>query len=63
MEQQSLTDLNIVDLSWQIPGPHCTKVLADYGAQVIKIERPGRGDPARMAGPLPGDGQPLVDEG
>ncbi|MCX6022299.1 MAG: CoA transferase, partial [Chloroflexi bacterium] len=32
-----------------------SKLLADYGADVIKIERPGSGDPARAHGPFPGD--------
>jgi crotonobetainyl-CoA:carnitine CoA-transferase CaiB-like acyl-CoA transferase len=49
---QALSDVKVLDLTWQIAGPYCTKLLADYGAEVVKIERPGEGDPARRMGPF-----------
>ena len=55
MSQQALSGLFVLDLSENISGPFCTKLLADYGAEVIKIEKPGEGDPARKIGPFPGD--------
>ena len=51
-----LDDVTILDLTHYIAGPYATKLLADYGADVIKIERPG-GDPARRLGPFAGDEQ------
>lgn len=55
MPEGALADITVLDLTHHIAGPYCTKLLATYGAEVIKIERPGRGDPARQAGPFPGD--------
>ena len=54
-EPQPLSDIRIVDLTHGIAGPYCTKLLADFGADVIKVERPDSGDYARSLGPFPND--------
>ncbi len=45
----------VLDLSQGIAGPYVTKLCSDYGADVIKVERPGFGDVSRRIGPFPGD--------
>jgi crotonobetainyl-CoA:carnitine CoA-transferase CaiB-like acyl-CoA transferase len=55
-----LADLRVVDLSTVIAGPNCARYLADFGADVIKVERPGTGDSLRnMAWRDPRDGEGL----
>lgn len=49
---QALEGIRILDLSRLLPGPYCTMLLADFGAEVIKIEEPGRGDYARSFPPF-----------
>jgi crotonobetainyl-CoA:carnitine CoA-transferase CaiB-like acyl-CoA transferase len=43
-----LSGIRVVSLAQQYPGPYCTMLLADLGADVILVERPHRGDPARV---------------
>lgn len=55
MADQALSDIKVLDFSHFIAGPYCTKLLADYGAEVTKVERPNTGDGSRRLGPFPGD--------
>ena len=55
MDNKALSGLSVVELGGFIPAPYCTKLMADLGASVVKIEPPGSGDPARKYGPFPDD--------
>ncbi|TNE37887.1 MAG: CoA transferase [Alphaproteobacteria bacterium] len=54
-----LNDLRVLELGVLIAGPFCGQLLADFGAEVIKIEQPGVGDPMRQWGEVLVDGQSL----
>lgn len=58
--QGPLEGLRVLDLTQGAAGPYCTKLLALYGATVIKVERPRTGDLMRYTGPFVGD-TPGVD--
>ena len=53
-DRMKLEGLRVIDLSSFLPGPYLTMTLADHGAEVIKIEQPGEGDPGRHIGPSDG---------
>src|SRR3990170_4517083 len=55
MAESALSDVRVIDLSQGVAGPYCTKLLADYGAEVIKVEPPATGDVSRRLGPFPDD--------
>ncbi len=50
-----LEDVKVLDLSHALAGPFCSTMLADFGAQVVKIEPPGHGDIARAWGAPPAE--------
>ena len=59
MTPSALHDLRVVDISTVLAGPNCARYLADFGADVIKVERPGTGDSLRNMGwrdPKDGEG-------
>lgn len=55
MALQFLSGIRVLDLSQYIPGPYAALMLADMGAEVVKVEPPG-GDPMRTLGPRDADG-------
>jgi len=55
MEQSALGGMKVVEFCSRIGGAYCTKLMADMGAEVIKVEPPAKGDDARRRGPFQGD--------
>lgn len=63
MTEQALAGVRVLELARYIAGPYCGKLLAGFGAEVIKVEHPHTGDPARHWGPFPGDRPDLEASG
>jgi len=55
MAEGAFTGVKVIEVCNNIAGPYCTKMMADLGAEVIKVEKPGSGDEARTRGPFPDD--------
>ena len=58
----ALEGLKVVEIAEGVSGPYCGKLLADLGAEVIKVERPGAGDASRGFAPFYHD-EPSPDAG
>ena len=56
-----LEGMRVLDLGHHTAGPYCAKLFGDAGAEVVHVERPGDGDPARRLSPLldDGSGEPI----
>ncbi|MDI9596984.1 MAG: CoA transferase [Atribacterota bacterium] len=54
---KALADVKVLDFTQYLSGPHCTSVLCELGAEIIKVERPGTGEPERKAAPVTPKGE------
>ncbi len=57
MKPRPLDGVRVLSFEVQVAGPYCTMMLGDYGADVIKVERPKTGDTARQAAPIIANGR------
>jgi len=55
MSDSALAGVKVIEYCDMVSGPYCAKLMADLGAEVIKIEKPGTGDEARRRGPFLND--------
>ncbi len=63
MGERVFSGVRILDLTQGIAGPYCTKLFGSFGAEVIKVERPNKGDITRKIGPFPNDQYDLEKSG
>ena len=59
----ALQGLRAIEIGDGVAGPFCAKMLADYGAEVIKVEKPDTGDSSRQEGPFPDDAPHIEKSG
>ncbi len=63
MSKRVFSGVKILDLTQGIAGPYCTKLFGSFGAEVIKVEMPDKGDITRRMGPFPNDEYDLEKSG
>ena len=63
MAELPLAGIRVCDLTWIIAGPTCTRVLADFGAEVIRVEHAQAADSIRLGRPIVGDRPTLNNSG
>src|SRR4051812_38492278 len=63
INRQALDGVRVIELGEMVSAPFAARLFADLGAEVIKIERPGKGDRARQMGPFPTSGPDAEQSG
>ena len=63
MPELPLSGIRVCDLTWIIAGPTATRVLADFGADVIRVEHQQAADPIRFGRPINGEKTTLNNSG
>jgi crotonobetainyl-CoA:carnitine CoA-transferase CaiB-like acyl-CoA transferase len=58
--KRPMEGVRVLDIATYIAAPYCATVLAEFGAEVIKVEQPGVGDPCRRLGTVSECGDTLV---
>ena len=58
LRENALQGIRVIDFTWIVAGPQCTRILADFGAEVIKVENESSLDYTRGIPPLMGSDSP-----